>query len=159
MNKLDMLLKLKFFLFLLGLWLSFFGCSRSDDTAIRKTLEEIKAKAEALDWQGVMDYISKEYKDDSGHNRAIIGILVKRAFEGVQTLEVDYKISGISIAGDEATVSLEIVTRAYRGNQVFYPFGSDRLPEYPTVFLKKEGLSNWKIVKVEGVKGSSDIGF
>ena len=143
-------------------WLTFvllitaiFSCSHPNDQQIKELFNQMKAEAEALNSQALCRHISKHYQDNAGYNYFVICNLIKRYVDGLDELKVRMKISGIILTKNQARASLELVVRAKRGKKMFYLLGSNSLPEYPTIWLQKEGRS-WKIIKVEGIKAGEE---
>jgi len=148
-------MRIRLFLFLV-LSLFLVSCSRSDDDReIRSLFFQMKAEAEALDTQALCSHISKDYKDRSENNYFIVCTLIKRYLTGLNSLEADLNILGISVQGKQAKAELELVVKASRGNNTYYVLGNDQVPEYPVVWLSKERVG-WKIIRVEGISQSEE---
>ncbi len=135
--------------------LAFCACSKPDDQAIRDQINEMKQEAEAADWPSFQEHISRRYQDDSGNNYFIITQLIRNDVQGVQGLEAEVEIMGISISEDQAQAQLKLIARGKRSGKLYYLVGRDDLPEYPRLWFKKEGR-HWRLLKVDGIKGSEE---
>ena len=131
------------------------SCSKPDDTVIRESIMAMKQEAEAGKWNEVLGHISKHYKDKNGNNYFIIMQMIKAYTADVQELQVNIEIMGVSISEREARAQLKMVVKGKRYGKVYYVVGTEENPEYPKLELAKEGRK-WRIIKVEGVKGSSE---
>ncbi len=139
------------------LWLTVLPfCSRPDDQVIREQLAQMEREAEAGDWPKVFSHISRHYKDNSGNNYLIISQLIKNYAAGAGRLEVDMKVESVKISDKQAQSQIQLVVKGRREGRLAYVLGTDEVPEYPTVWWVKEGRDDWKIIRVEGVKGNED---
>ena len=135
--------------------LSFFACAKPDDQAIRELIAQMEKEAEALDWNAFQSHISRHYKDDSGNNYFIIFQIIKNYTQGLDSLEAEVEILGISIRGENAEAQLKLIARGMRQGKISYIVGREDLPEYPRLKFQKEGR-NWRLIKVEGIKSAEE---
>jgi len=133
-----------------GYWV-YRSCTREDDAALRAIIQEMAAAAEARDTSRFLKHFSSQYQDSHGNGYFFILQMVKRIFEEVDELEVKVEDLNVVVAGDEAFVTLSVMTEARRQGQILHPFGREDYPEQPRITFKKERLG-WKIVRVEGVE-------
>lgn len=135
------------------------ACSRPDDTVIRETIMAMKQSAEAGKWPEVMGHISRHYKDKHGNNYFIITQMIKGYVSDVQELKVDLEVMGVSISEKEARAQIKLVVRGKRYDKIYYVVGNEQDPEYPKLWLAKEGRNTWRIVRVEGVDNNRENPF
>jgi len=132
-------------------YLVYRSCTREDDAELRAIIQEMVDAAEARDLSGFMKHFSSQYQDSSGNGYFFILQVVKRVFEEVDELKVKVENLNVVVTGDEAFVTLSVMTEARRQGRIIHPFGREDNPEQPRITLKKERL-DWKIVQVEGVE-------
>jgi len=144
--------------FLLLLFPVFFllaSCSRPDDTVIRETITAFKTNAEAGNWDELMTHISKHYKDKDNNNYFIINQMIRNYTAGVTEMKVDIEIMGVNISEKEAQAQVKMVVQGKKGGNMFFVVGRPDAPEYPRLYLAKEGRQ-WRLIKVEGIRGNED---
>jgi len=135
--------------------LSLCACAKPDDQAIRELITQMEKDAEALDWNAFQSHISKHYKDDSGNNYFIILQIIKNYTQGLESLDAEVEILGISVRGETAEAQLKLICRGMKHGKIFYIVGREDLPEYPRLKFQKEGR-HWRLIKVEGIKSGEE---
>lgn len=147
---------MRFRIWLAGFFLLVFCfCSKPDDQEIRELIAQMEKEAEALNWDAFQSHISKHYKDDSGNNKFIILQLIKNYTQGLESLEAEVEIMGISVRGESGEAQVKLVARGTRQGKIFYVVGREDLPEYPRLKFQKEGR-HWRLIKVSGIKAEEE---
>lgn len=132
-------------------YLIYRSCTQEDEGRLRAIIQEMAAAAEAQDLSAFMNHFSNQYQDRHGNSYFVILQLVKRVFEEVDELKVKVEDLNVVVAGDEAYVTLSVMTEARRQGRILHPFGREDRPEQPRITFQKERL-DWKIIRVEGVQ-------
>lgn len=135
--------------------LSLCFCSKPDTQALRELISKMEQEAEALNWQAFQTHISKHYKDDSGNTYFVILQLIKNHTTGLEALDAEVEIMGISVGEESSEVQLKLIVQGKKEGKIFYIVGREDLPEYPRIKFAKEGRQ-WRLIKVEGLKGTED---
>jgi len=135
--------------------LIFCFCAKPDDQAIREQISLMEKDAEAGNWESFRGHISRHYKDDSGNNYFIITQMIKNYVAGVEGLEAEVEIMGVSISGDEAKAQIKLIAIGKKQGKIYYLVGREDLPEYPRLWFAKEGR-HWRLSKVDGIQGSEE---
>ena len=153
------------FLFLFVLMPVLYLLWPSDETRIRKLFKEGAAAVESKDLDSVMSKISFAYRDEYGVTYLHLKEILKRDFDRLSDIEVEYKALKIQIikksdlkgehsspgAPDMAMAELDIRVVATAGTETGYIVGDVKTPVHMRFTLEKERMK-WLIVKAEGIR-------
>jgi len=137
----------------------------SDEARIRKLFKEGAGAVESRDLDGVMSKVSFAYRDDYGVTYLYLKEILKREFDRLSDIQVEYgelKIQIIKKGGpgeerlspntpDMAVAELDIRVVATAGTETGYLLGDVKTPIHMRFTLEKERM-NWLIVKAEGIR-------
>jgi hypothetical protein len=133
----------------------------SDENRIRDAIGECERAVVAEDIDGLMKFISYNYSDDYGNNYLMLKKRLSNTFRRLDNIDVEKKIKGISIQGEQAEVVLSVSVIASSSSAApqdeydrGYILGDARGPETIKVFLEKSTYS-WLIIRVEGLNRSN----
>jgi hypothetical protein len=123
----------------------------SDEARIKRVIYNGKAAIEKEDIEGVMEQVSRTYRDDYGLNKVAIFALFKRVFSEFD--DINIRIEEIEITINEnkqgrATILTWATART--GDETGYIAGSSEKPWHVTFTLAKEG-GKWRVIKTEGI--------
>ena len=121
----------------------------SDETKIRRILQEMERSAEKKELFKLLSYVAADYQDDMGFNKAELLRLGNEIFKTYSNITVRITDLSVAVGEKEATVRLLAVATAVRSGEeaeenLFTERGSDRF----IVTFRKEG-HGWKIRKTE----------
>ena len=137
----------------------------SDEARIRKLIKEGAGAAESRDLDSVMSKVSFAYRDDYGVTYLYLKEILKREFDRLSDIQVEYgelKIQIIKKGGtpgehpspdapDMAVAEMDIRVVATAGTETGYLLGDVRTPVHVKFTLEKERMK-WLIVKAEGIR-------
>ncbi len=139
----------------------------SDERRIKKFFKEGASAVESEDLDGVMSKFSYNYRDDYGMTYFYVKEVLKREFEKLSDIKVEYGSLRIRIlragtltgnketlASDRATVEAEVRVLATIGTETGYILGDPKSPLTLRFTLDKEQM-RWRLVMVEGFRGGS----
>lgn len=128
---------------------------QDDEKRIKEIIEQMRLAAEDKSADRIIEHFSKDYSDRDGNSKFTIYGIIRQSLSRVDEIRVEISNVDVTVTGDLAWASLDIVVEATRGGDIYYPFGSDREPENPSLTFKKTKTGDWRITKVENVRGSS----
>ena len=123
----------------------------TDEHRIRKLFKEGVEAAESGDLEGVMAKVSFNYRDDYGVTYLYLKEILKREFQRLSDISVEYDGLKILVREDEATAELDMRVIATAGNETGYIIGDARAPLHIRFTLEKE-RGKWQIIKTEGLE-------
>ncbi len=122
----------------------------TDEQRIRKLIKEGAKAAESGDVDGLMAKISFNYRDDYGMTYLSVRETLKREFQRLSDITVEYENLKIQVSEETAVAELDIRVIATSGSETGYVVGDIKSPERLKLTLDKE-RTKWLIVKAEGV--------
>ncbi len=137
-------------LFMIIIFLIF---SQSDKKRINKLFKEEVKSVEKKDIDGVMSGISYNYRDDYGFTYLYIKELMKREFQRMKDIEIEYENLKIKINDSRRNAEIEVDVRviATINDERGYIIGDIRSPLHLRFHLEKE-RTKWLIIKTEGLE-------
>jgi len=137
----------------------------TDEARIRKLFKEGAGAVESRDLDNVMSKVSFAYRDDYGVTYLYLKEILKREFDRLSDIQVEYgelKIEIIKKGGtqgerrspdapDMAMAELDIRVVATAGTETGYLLGDVKTPVHVKFTLEKERMK-WLIVKAEGIR-------
>lgn len=139
----------------------------SDERRIKKLLKEGASAVESKDLDGVMSKISYNYRDDYGMTYFYLKEALKREFEKLSDIQVEYGNLRIKIfrkgslsktsetlASDRAIAEADVRVLATVGTETGYILGDPKSPLNLRFTLDKEQM-RWRVVKLEGLHGDN----
>ena len=136
-------------LFLFALIVTLWLLWPSDESRIRKLIKEGAKAAESGDLDGVMAKISFNYRDDYGMTYLYLKEILKREFQRLSDISVEYENLKIQVSENTALAELDMRVIATSGNETGYIIGDIKSPLPLRLTLDKE-RTKWLIVKAEG---------
>lgn len=146
-------------LFLLILIAGLYLLWPSDEKRIRRLFEKGAKAVEVEDLDGVMSVISYNYRDDYGVTYLYLKNLLKKEFDIMSDVDVEYEDLEIKVlkggkgespqVSGRATAEMKVRVIATIGNETGYILGDIKTPLQLTFTLNKE-RAKWLIVKTEG---------
>ncbi len=124
----------------------------TDESRIRKLFKEGAEAMESRDLDGVMAKVSFNYRDDHGMTYLYLKETLKREFQRLSDISIEYEVVKVGVSGDAATAELDLRVIATSGSDTGYIIGDVKTPLRLTFTLEKE-RAKWQIVKTEGFKG------
>ena len=124
----------------------------SDERRIRKLIKEGAKAVESGDLDGVMAKISFNYRDDYGMTYLSLKETLKREFQRLSDIGVEYEDLKIRVSDNTALAELNVRVIATSGDETGYLIGDIRSPSPLRLTLDKE-RTKWLIVKAKGVEG------
>lgn len=92
---------------------SFAGCGRHDspDAQVRSVVESMELAAEERDVSGVLEHVSRNYRDDHGNGPDELGRMLRGYFIANQSIRLLSRIDELTFAAeDEARVKVVLAT-------------------------------------------------
>lgn len=121
----------------------------TDESRIRKLIKEGAKATESGDVDGIMAKISFNYRDDYGMTYLSVRETLKREFQRLSDITVEYGNLNIRVTEDTAVAELDIRVVATSGTETGYIIGDIKNPLSLRLTLDKE-RTKWLIVKAEG---------
>jgi len=122
----------------------------SDESRIRKLFREGAKAIEQEKTDDVMSSVSFNYTDDQGLAYITIKEGLKRVFQQMSGIKINYEIKNITIIDRTATADLDIRVIASYGQDTGYAVGDAAKPAHMKFFLEKE-RAKWLVNKTEGL--------
>jgi transcriptional regulator of nitric oxide reductase len=124
----------------------------SDESRIQRLFREGAKAFESKDLDRVMSRVSFNYRDEYGMTYLSIREFIKRKFEAISDIEVEYDVPEIRVERERAEAVLSVRVTATSGNETGYIIGDIKNPLRLRFTLEKE-LTRWLIVKTDGLEG------
>lgn len=121
----------------------------TDESRIRKLIKEGAKAAASGDLDGVMAKISFNYRDDHGMTYLYLKETLKRQFQRLSDISIDYEDLNIAVSQNTALADLDVRVIATAGNETGYIIGDIKTP-LPLRFTLEKERTKWLIVKAEG---------
>lgn len=135
----------------------------SDQKRIKKLFKEGAEAVQSKNLDGVMSKVSFNYRDDYGMTYVFLRETLKREFERLSDINVEYRDLRIRVFREKgpgknadlvssiwATAEMDVRVLATIGTQTGYIIGDPDSPLHLKFTLEKERL-HWLIVKTEGL--------
>jgi len=121
----------------------------TDESRIRKLIKEGAKATESGDVDGIMAKVSFNYRDDYGMTYLSVRETLKREFQRLSDITVEYGNLNIRVTEDTAVAELDIRVVATSGTETGYIIGDIKNPLSLRLTLDRE-RTKWLIVKAEG---------
>lgn len=128
----------------------------TDESRIRRLFKEGAKAVESRDLEGVLAKVSFNYRDEYGMTYLYLKEILKREFQRLSDISIEYGDLKIEVQEDAATAELDVRVIATSGSETGYIIGEVKTPLHLRFSLEKE-RTKWQIVKTEGVEGSYGI--
>ncbi len=122
----------------------------SDQSRIKKLFREGAQAVEQEKIEDVMSKVSFNYTDKQGLSYIIIKDGMKRFFQQMSDIKIEYDIKNISVKGETATVDLDLRVIASSGDDTGYAVGDAAEPLHAKFYLEKE-RTTWLVAGTEGL--------
>jgi len=122
----------------------------SDESRIKKLFKEGSKAIEKEDLDGVMSKVSYNYQDDYGLTYLYIKENMKRIFQQLNDIKIEYENLKITISKNIATADMDVRIIATMGNDTGYILGDLDKPVHLKFTLAKERVK-WLVIKTEGL--------
>jgi hypothetical protein len=122
----------------------------SDETRIKKVFREGSQAIEKKDLDAVMSNVSFNYTDEYGFNYLYIKESLKRVFQQMGDLDIEYENLIITVTDKAAKAEMDVRVVATIGNERGYILGDLPNPLHLTFSLEKE-RTKWLVTKTEGM--------
>jgi len=123
----------------------------SDESRIKKLFREGAAAIEQEKLDDVLSKVSFNYRDDQGLTYITVKEGMKRIFQQMSGMKIEYEIKNISVNDAAATADLDIRVVASYGEDAGYVAGDAAEPAHMKFFLEKE-RAKWLVTKTEGLR-------
>ena len=141
-----MWLRFRKFFTLVCCLLAYASCSRdTDERAIRETLEQMRLKAEAKEFEATLEPVSADYNDNLGQNRKQVRQRLERVFGGYDRLDIRLAIDKIERKNLKATVHAKIKIIGQSGDRQERLIGSPLAAKELLIYFEKR-TGQWKVV-------------
>lgn len=121
----------------------------TDESRIRTLFKEGSKAVESENFAEVMTSVSFNYRDEYGMTYLSLREALKRQFQRLSDITVEYEHLKVDVRGEAATAELDMRVIATSGNETGYIIGDIRTPRHLRFALEKE-RTKWLIVKAEG---------
>lgn len=121
----------------------------SDENRIKKLFKEGAKAIEAKDIEKTMSKVSYNYRDDYGMTYLYLKETLKRQFDALSDIAVEYENLKITVSENTAIAEIDLRVIATVGNDTGYIIGDVKAPLRLKFTLEKE-RTKWLIVKSEG---------
>ena len=122
----------------------------SDEARIKKLLKEGTEAVEQEDLENVMSKVSFNYRDDYGLTYLYIKEYMKKYFQQMSEINVEYENLRIEVHEKTASAEMDVRVVAQIGTDNGYVFSDYPNPEHLTFTLQKE-RTTWYVIKTEGL--------
>ncbi|MFZ6016977.1 MAG: hypothetical protein ACOYU0_05100 [Nitrospirota bacterium] len=122
----------------------------SDEGRIKKLLKKGSNAVEREDLDDVMSRVSFNYRDDYGFTYLYIKEYMKKVFEQMSDIRVEYENLKIKVNKATATADMDVRIIATIGNDTGYVIGDVAKPIHLRFTLEKERVK-WLVTKTEGL--------
>ena len=123
----------------------------SDESRIKKLFREGAKAIEQEKLDDVMSKVSFNYTDKEGLSYIIIREGMKRVFQQMSGIKIEYDIKNLSIKDAAATADLDLRVVASYGEDTGYVSGDAAEPVHMKFFLEKE-RTTWLVSGTEGLR-------
>jgi hypothetical protein len=122
----------------------------SDEARIKKLFREGSQAIEKEDLDAVMSKVSFNYTDEYGFNYLYIKESMKRFFQQMGDLDIEYENVTMTITDKAAKAEMDVRVVAGIGNERGYILGDLPNPVHLTFTLEKQ-RTKWLVTKTEGM--------
>jgi hypothetical protein len=122
----------------------------SDESRIKKLFREGSKAIEKEDLNGVMSKVSYNYQDDYGLTYLYIKENMKRIFQQLNDIKIEYENLGIKVGDKVADADMDMRVVATIGNNTGYILGDLDKPVHLKFTLEKV-RAKWLVIKTEGL--------
>ena len=122
----------------------------SDEARIKKLFREGAKAIEKKDLDAVMSKVSYNYTDEYGFNYLYIKESMKRFFQQMGDLDIEYENVTMTITDKAAKAEMDVRVVAGIGNERGYILGDLPNPVHLTFTLEKQ-RTKWLVTKTEGM--------
>jgi ketosteroid isomerase-like protein len=123
----------------------------SDEARIKRVIYDGKAAIEKKDIEGVLEQVSRAYRDDYGLNKVAIMALFQRVFHEFDDINIRIEEMQITInENKQGRATILTWATAREQDKTGYIVGSAERPCQVTFTLAKEG-GRWRVIKTEGI--------
>lgn len=144
--------KLHIFLLLLtAVIITVFLLWPSDESRIKKLFKEGSSAVKAEDIEKVMSKVAYDYHDENGFTYLYIRDALRRQFDLLSEIDVEYDKLRITVSDKTAVAEMELRVIATLGNETGYIIGDIKEPLHLKFILGKE-RTKWLIVTSEGFR-------
>ncbi len=123
----------------------------SDENRIKKLFREGAKAVQEENLDEVMSKVSFNYSDDHSMTYLIIKDGMKKVFQQMDSISVEYEIKNIEIRDKAALVELDLRVVASFGQDTGYVLGDIDKPAHMTFYLDKE-RGKWLVGKTKGIR-------
>ena len=122
----------------------------SDEARIKKLFREGAKAIEKKDLDAVMSKVSFNYTDEYGFNYLYIKESMKRVFQQMGDIDIDYENLTITVTDKAAKAEMDVRVVATIGSERGYILGDLPNPVHLTFSLEKQ-RTKWMVTKAEGM--------
>jgi hypothetical protein len=122
----------------------------SDERRIRKLFSEGSQAIEKEDIDAVMSKVSYNYTDEYGFNYLYIKESLKRVFQQMDDIKIEYENLDITVSDRTAKAEMDLRVVATIGTETGYILGDLPNPGRLIFTLEKE-RTKWMVTKTEGM--------
>lgn len=122
----------------------------SDESRIKKLFREGSQAIEKEDIDAAMSKVSFNYTDEYGFNYLYIKESLKRVFQQMSDIKIEYEHLKITVRDKTAKAEMDLRVVATLGTDTGYILGDMPDPVHLTFTLEKE-RTKWMITKTEGM--------
>jgi len=122
----------------------------SDEARIKKLFREGSQAIEKEDLDAVMSKVSFNYTDEYGFNYLYLKESMKRVFQQMADIKIEYENLIITVADKQAKAEMDIRVLATMGSERGYIFGDLPNPVHLTFTLEKQ-RTKWLVTKTAGM--------
>ena len=125
----------------------------TDESRIRKLFKEGAKAVESRDLDGVMAKVAFNYRDEHGMTYLYLKEVLKREFQRLSDISIEYEVLNVRVAENTATAELDMRVIATSGSDTGYIIGDVRTPLRLRFTLEKE-RAKWQLISTEGLEES-----
>jgi len=122
----------------------------SDESRIKKLFREGSQAIEKEDIDAAMSKVSFNYTDEYGFNYLYIKESLKRVFQQMSDITIEYESLKITVSDKTAKAEMDLRVVATMGTDTGYILGDLPNPVHLTFTLEKE-RTKWMVTKTEGM--------